>query len=296
MEVQAKTYYWAVGLSLAAAVGFALNSNLAAVAYTHGANPLSVLTLRSIIGALALFLVLKIKKVPLYLPAREMLAAAGLGAIFTLASFSILSAFQFIPVALAILIFYLFPLFTAVGAWAFYREPLRFLSVAMLIVALAGLALALNAGVGDLDIKGVLWAAASAVVVACFMLLNGKLVKGKDSRPYALIILTSAALMFVIASLVVGKFPLPETGAGLAVFFGVAAAHVFAFTVMLIAVSMVGPVRVSLFLNFEPVATIILGALMLGQILTPLQLVGAAIVIAAVIVAGRRKTAKLAGD
>jgi drug/metabolite transporter (DMT)-like permease len=62
MEVQAKTYYWAVGLSLAAAVGFALNSNLAAVAYTHGANPLSVLTLRSIIGALALFLVLKIKK------------------------------------------------------------------------------------------------------------------------------------------------------------------------------------------------------------------------------------------
>ncbi|MBT4671433.1 MAG: DMT family transporter [Rhodospirillaceae bacterium] len=296
MDANTKRYYWAVGLSLLAAIGYALNSSLAAVSYSHGASPLSVLTTRTIVGALGLYLILKIKKIPLKLSVRDMAAAAGLGVFFTLSAFSILSAFQFIPVALAVLIFYLFPLLTAIGAWAFFRQPLRPLFVAMLIVALVGLALALNTGADGLDIKGVLWAAAGAVVVACFMLLNGKLVQGKDARPYALAILSSAAVMFVIASLIVGEFPLPETGTGLAAFFGVAAAHASAFTVMFIALSMVGPVRVSLFLNFEPVATIILGVLLLGQVLAPLQLAGAGIVIAAVIIAGRQKIAEAATD
>lgn len=296
MDANTKRYYWAASLALLAAIGYALNSNLAAVSYSHGASPLSVLTMRSIIGALGLFVLLKMKKVPLKLPAIGIAAAGGMGVLFCLSAYSILSAFQFIPVALAVLIFYLFPLLTAIGAWTFYRQPLRPLFIAMLIVALAGLALALNTGAGDLDIRGVLWAAASSVVVAGFMLLNGKLVQGRDARPYALMILASAACMFVIASLIVGEFPLPGSRAGTAAFFGVAAAHATAFTVMLIAVSMVGPVRVSLFLNFEPVATIILGALLLGQVLAPLQLAGAAIVIAAVIIAGRQKIAEAATE
>ncbi len=296
MDANTKRYYWAVGLTLLAAVCYALNSNLAAISYTHGADPLSVLTTRSMVGALGLFLVLKIRKVSLQLPVREMLAAAGLGAVLTLASYLTLSAFQFIPVALAILIFYLFPLLTAIGAWAFYRQPLSPLFIAMAILALVGLALALKSGGGGLDIKGVLLAGASAVVVAVFMLLNGKLVQGRDSRPYSLIILCSAAALFVIASLISGDFLVPGSALGLAAYFGVAAAHSIAFIVCFIAVSMIGPVPVSLFLNFEPVATIILGALMLGQVLTPPQLAGAAIVIAAVIIAGRQKMAKAATE
>ena len=99
-----------------------------------------------------------------------MVAAGGMGVLFCLSAFSILSAFQFIPVALAIHIFYLFPLLTAIGAWAFYRQPLRPLFIAMLIIALAGLALALNAGGSELDIKGALWAAASAIVIAAVII------------------------------------------------------------------------------------------------------------------------------
>lgn len=41
--------------------------------------------------------------------------------------------------------------------------------------------------------------------------------------------------------------------------------------------------RSSLVMNLEPVASILFGFLLLGQILTPIQLSGAAIVIAAVV-------------
>ncbi len=54
------------------------------------------------------------------------------------------------------------------------------------------------------------------------------------------------------------------------------------------ATQIIGPVRTSLLMNFEAVFAIILGYLVLGQTLTPPQLAGAAIVIAALFVARRR--------
>jgi len=291
MDATAKTYYWAVGLTLLAATCYALNSTFAAMSYAHGTDPLSVLTARSIVGSLGLFLLLKFKKTPLKLTPRELLAACGLAVLFTLAAFLILSSFQFIPVALAILIFYLFPLLTAFGAWVFFREPLHPIFIAMLIAALVGLALALGTGAGDLDPEGAGLALGSAFVVAFLMLFNGRLVWGKDSRPYTLVIFSATAVIFIVADVAVGRFALPTGVAGWGAFAGVAIAHSVAFIVMVMAVSMIGAVRVSLFLNFEPVATIAIGALILDQILMPLQLLGATIVIAAVVIAGRQKLA-----
>ena len=46
----------------------------------------------------------------------------------------------------------------------------------------------------------------------------------------------------------------------------------------------------SLIMNFEPVAAVVLGFTMLGQVLTPLQLLGAGLVVGAIIV-GRWNTA-----
>ena len=54
------------------------------------------------------------------------------------------------------------------------------------------------------------------------------------------------------------------------------------------ATQIIGPVRTSLLMNFEAVSAIVLGYLVLGQTLTPPQLAGAAIVIAALFVARRR--------
>ena len=53
------------------------------------------------------------------------------------------------------------------------------------------------------------------------------------------------------------------------------------------ATQIIGSVRTSLLMNFEAVSAIVLGYLVLGQALAPLQLAGAAIVIAALLVARR---------
>jgi drug/metabolite transporter (DMT)-like permease len=42
-----------------------------------------------------------------------------------------------------------------------------------------------------------------------------------------------------------------------------------------------GPVRTGFLMNFEPIATVLLSAVILGQYLAPIQLAGAALVVAA---------------
>ena len=289
MEQQTKKYLSGTLLALLAAFCYALNSNFAAVSYAHGADPLSVLTTRVLVGAIGLYVVLKLTKVPLSLSREDIIGAAGLGVLLTIASFLILSSFQFIPVALAILIFYLFPLLTIIGSWILSDERLSLVYIGVLIFALLGLALALNVGGDNLDPKGMALALGGAFFVTLLLLFNGKLVKGRDSRPFTLVILFSSAVIFIIADLIAYQFLLPDSAFGMAAFFGVAVSYSFAIILMFSALSMIGPVRVSLFLNFEPVATIILGFFILGQALTALQLFGAAIVIAAITVAGRQK-------
>ncbi|MBT7954078.1 MAG: DMT family transporter [Rhodospirillaceae bacterium] len=289
MEQQAKTYLGGTILALLAAFCYSLNSNFAAVSYAHGADPLSVLTTRILVGATGLYVVLRIKKVPLSLSRQDKLAAAGLGVLLALSSFLIMSSFQYIPVALAILIFYLFPLLTAVGAWILGDEPLSPIFIGLLILALIGLAFALNIGGGNLDPKGVAFALGSAFFVTLLLLFNGKLVKGRDSRPFTLVILFSCTVIFIIADLISYQFLLPNSAIGMAAYLGVAVSYSFAIILMFTGLSMIGPVRVSLFLNFEPVATIFLGFFILEQTLTPWQLFGAAIVIVAISVAGRQK-------
>ncbi|MCX7152968.1 MAG: EamA family transporter, partial [Proteobacteria bacterium] len=45
-----------------------------------------------------------------------------------------------------------------------------------------------------------------------------------------------------------------------------------------------GPMRTSFYMNFEPIVSIALAALVLGQTLTALQLVGAALVVVSLVI------------
>ena len=53
-------------------------------------------------------------------------------------------------------------------------------------------------------------------------------------------------------------------------------------TSFFVAIAYIGAVRTSLTMNLEPVASIVVGFVILGQLFTPRQLIGAAIVIASV--------------
>lgn len=270
-------------LAGAAGIGFAANSTAAKLAYEGGTNPLTFLTLRSTLAALLVLAIVLLTQRSLYMPFRRRLAAFGIGVILATYSYGVLAAIQYIPVALAILIFYTFPLLTAAYTWISGRERPTILSVGALLVAFLGLALALDIGSGGMNPLGIALAAGAALGVTIVILLNNRLVGNADSYPVTLHMMFSAAALCALVTVMLGDFTLPQTRMGW-VSLGIGtASYAAAITTVFIAVSLAGPVPVTLSMNLEPVASMALGFIVLGQLLSGVQLLGAGLVIASVL-------------
>ncbi len=294
-ETSPQRPWLAVGVVLLVATSFALNTACAAVAIEAGSTPLTMLTVRASGAAVAIFVFLVAAGHRARLPRGERRAALALGPLIVLYSYGLLAALEFIPLALAVLIFYTYPLITAVVAWLTGQERFSRRTAAALALAFAGLTIALDVAGEGADGRGVALAGFAAVALAALVLGSARLIRGGDSRPATLHMLAAAAATAIVACLVTGDFALPQTQAGWLGFLGAPVFYTMAFIGFFWAMAKAGPVRTSLTMNFEPVASMAFGFLLLGQTLSPLQILGAGLVIAAVLGASVRGASVRAG-
>jgi len=246
-----------------------------------GARPLTVVALRSV-GALAIVaLYFRVARLPMRMPARERLAALAIGLPLCINNYCLNAAIGEIPVALAVLIFYVWPALVTVVTWVTGTEPFRWRAMFGLIFAFAGVALALNVDLTAAQTRGVILSFISACSWATVFLLINRLFAGRDTRVLTLHMLAVATTVFAVLLSVSGRAALPATPlgwtgmAGLTLFYAFGTIGLFAATVH------VGAMRTGFFMNFEPIGTLLLSALLLHQHLAPVQLVGAALVVAA---------------
>ncbi len=282
------------------ALAFAGNNVFAVFSYESGTTPLTLITGRMIFTLVALYLIMKFSRLAIPLPKRERYAALGLGVLNGTMAYCLMSAFNHVAVGLAVLVFYLYPMLTGLGAWATGQEKLNRGLVAGLVGGFAGLALALEITGDSANALGVGFAALASVLMAATALLSARVLKTDNARSVTLHMHISAAALFVIASVVVGDLSLPQTTRGwvgyicVPVFYTVAVASFFA------GIAHIGAVRASLIMNLEPVGSIAMGFVLLGQVLTPRQLLGAAIVIGSVTaikwLGGKKQVEKVKAD
>lgn len=264
------------------ALSFACNNAFAVLAYDGGATPLSLLAVRMLFALAALTLLMKVLGVDVALPRRERRAALGLGVLTGGVSFCLMTAFDLIAVGLAVLIFYLNPVLTGLGAWITGRERLTPGLVAGMAACFGGLALALELRGGSGDLAGMALAAAAAVFMAALLLLSARVLRDHDPRVVTIHMHVSATSLAVLACLAAGEFSLPETARGWTGMIAVPVFYTIAIAAFFAGIARIGPLRTSLAMNLEPIASIAAGFALLGQVLTPRQLAGAAVVVAAV--------------
>jgi drug/metabolite transporter (DMT)-like permease len=133
-----------------------------------------------------------------------------------------------------------------------------------------------------------LFAGLAAVSWTVVVVFGTRLAAGGDSRPVTLHIQLSALILFALSLAVTGEVRFPVSGGGWAALVLIPFLYGAAMAAFFTATQIIGSVRTSLIMNFEAVSAIVFGYLILGQALTPLQLAGGAIVIAALFVARRR--------
>lgn len=272
-----------IAVALAAAAGFSLANTSANVAYQGGSNPLTVAATRFLVPTAALVAWLRVSGISPVLPKRDAYAATSLGLVTALYTWALLRSFSSIPFALAILIFYLFPLIAAVIVAWFGWEKFSWKTGAAIVLALAGLALALDVHGGNLNIDGVVLAFFAAVGLAVVVVVSSRVFGKGDARPLTLYMAATASALLLIICASSGDFALPQTISGWVGFVAAAGFYGFAMIAFFIAISMIGPVRTSLFSYADAVLSAGLGVVVLGQALTLFQIAGIAIVVLALI-------------
>jgi drug/metabolite transporter (DMT)-like permease len=255
-----------------------------------GANIPSLLLARFGLAAVAFWLVLRatggwagLRR----LPRRVVLIGLGLGAAgYSLQSTLFFAAIDRLDVSLVSLLLYTYPAFVTVAALALGRAEPSLRIGAALVVASAGLALVLlAAGTGAFDLAGALLALAASVTYTTYILISDRIIGAVDPFALATLVLTGATASFATVGIATGSLDLAlPADAWLWLALIALVSTVIAVSAFFAGLRRVGPSEAAILSTFEPVVTVVLAFLVLGERLAPAQLAGGALVLGAVIV------------
>ena len=285
--------WFGYALCVLTAVSFAMNSTLAGLAFSGGSDAISLLAFRSAVAVLALLAFLRLRRAPAPPPEIRRRAWA-LGVMLAAYSYGLIGAMEYIPVGMAVLIFYTYPLIIAVLSWARGRERPSVPTIAALLVAFFGLLLVLNVTAGDLDGTGVAMAAGAAVTLATLVVFGERTLRRGGAGPVTLHMMAAATLVYAAVDLALGHFALPTTTAAWIGFLGAPLFYAFPAITFFYVIGLLGPVRTGLVMNLEPIASLSFAFLILGQRLALIQLLGCALVIGALTLVRLRSPAAAA--
>ncbi len=267
---------------LLAALGYSFHTTLSKASYAYGADPATILFLRSLVATVAIWILLRARGIDPWLKGRALVHGLTLGLVLSWQSFAMLTALYLIPASLMILVFYLFPLIVAGYTHFAGLQRVTSITLTALLAAFAGVALALGVSPSGLDWWGVLLALTATVTVAVNIVGSAAIMRNTDSLVVTFIISVAMLLVFGAYNLVRGKLALPSDPGGWWPLAGSVIAYLLAAICFYTAIGRLGPQRVAMAMNVEPIFTIGLAALLLDERLTPVQFVGAAMVIAAI--------------
>lgn len=288
-----------VALLMLVASVFAANHIAARLAFDHGASVEAAVAVRSGVTALALVALLRLQGVSMRLAAPTLARALVIGLLVSVQSFCLYSAVARIPVALALLAFNTYPLLLVLLSWAAGGERPPHRALVAMPVALLGLALALDVIGSARAVEG-RWAEIGAGVGFALgastsfvgvLFLTTRWLKDVDGRLRTLLTMAVTAVVMVLVGLADHSLALPADRVGwlglvlLTLLYGIAITSLFTI------VPRLGAASNTVALNFEPVAALVLGWAILSQSIAPHQMLGALVVIGAIVFlsAGKRR-------
>ena len=282
-------------------IAFMMGANhvAARLAFDHGVDVVTAVGVRSSVTALVVGLLLLMQSVPVDLTARHRRALPAMGLLIGVQSVCLYSAVARLPVALALLAFNTYPLWTALWARLLYRHRAEPRVLKAMPVMLFGLALALDvlgassglgaAGQWSRMGAGVAFALAAAATFGLALVVTQHEAGDLDGRLRTFSTMAIVAVLALAGVAVQGGFALPNAAPG---WWGLAALTFLygtAFTIMFTVLPRLGVVGNSAIMNVEPIFALVLAWALLGQAIAPMQLAGALLVVATVVWLGLRR-------
>ncbi|HVF77112.1 MAG TPA: DMT family transporter [Solirubrobacteraceae bacterium] len=293
-----------VALCLLSAVGFGLMAIFAKEAYAAGLGVTALLAARFVLAASIFWAIVTVRARvrarsaagarPARAQRRAVLACLGLGAIGYAAQAGLFfSALEQIDASLTSLLLYTYPALVFCGAVALGREHVTPWKALALALASAGAALVLlGGGTGGMEAAGIVLALGAGATYAIYILVAEAVVRRIDPIVLGALVATGAAVTFVGAGVVGGA--LQFTAAGWIWIAAIATlSTVLPILTFTLGMERVGASTASIVSTFEPVLTVGLAVALYDEALGPLQALGGALVLTAVIALQMRGTRAL---
>ena len=275
--------------AIGAAVCYGTNPLGALNLYAEGMNTPSVLFYRFGLAWVIIAVVMAVKtlakKENLRVNRRELLTLTALGLLFIGSSLTLYLSFHHMPAGVASTILFTYPVMTAVIMTLFFKEKVRFATVAAIVLSLAGVLLLYWSDTdGTLSLVGVILVLASALTYALYIIVVDKSPLAMSSFKinfYVLFFCAAGMALFALASGQPLMLP-PTPRAWLWVGWLAVVPAIMALVMMVYAAKYLGSTPTAILGALEPTTAVLIGILVFSEPFGMRLLVGIVLILAAV--------------
>jgi drug/metabolite transporter (DMT)-like permease len=275
---------------LGSATAFGTLAIFAKLGYSSGLGTEQTLAFRFLLAAIGMIvLALLLGQNPLRLRRSQLLTLFGLGAVvYTGQSLTYFIALRSLEASLVVLIAYIYPSLVVIAGWLFLRRAISAWHGVALAMSFAGVALLVGGAEFHLSWAlgwPLLLAIASPTIYTGYILIGERVMKSVPAVAASAVIMTGAALAFCVLAALNHELAFPRNADGWAVGVGIALIPtMIAISLFLAGLPRIGAARAALLSTWEPVVTVFLAVIVLGDRLSLVQVAGGILVIVAVIV------------
>jgi probable blue pigment (indigoidine) exporter len=266
---------------ITSALSFSAADILGKVVFNDGMDVLSFVTTRGVLTAL--FFWFWLRGAPPARPhtRRERIVWIVIGVMFSANAFALLLAIQLLPLSIAILTYFSYPLLTGLAGAVTGIDRVGWRGLLAALAAFVGLTMMLGARLGDVELLGVVSALAAAVLRVVTLLITRASLRDTDSRLNTWYSLVPSALLFVLASALTQTWNPPQSALGWTAFAGMSVTSTVSLLTIFVSIARIGPFRTALIMNLEPLVSTLGSIALLGEVLTPVQAMGGAVMLVA---------------
>ena len=272
-------------LVLISAAGFATLAIFIKIAYAAGANTLTVITMRFTLAAVFLWMALKPFGISPRINLKIAIKLCLMGLIgYASMSFFFAASLRYLPVSLATMLLFTYPTLVSIMSFINGNEQFSWQKGLALMICGSGLFLILGVSFESINQFGVVLGLGAAIIYSCYIMISKHVLKDVHSLVATTYVCSAAALAYALYTSITGQLilTLPSTGwlalLGIA-FFGTIVGILCFFA----GINKIGPAKASIISTAEPVLTILLSALVLGEQLTLLQGIGGLLIISSIL-------------
>jgi drug/metabolite transporter (DMT)-like permease len=272
-----------LGPGILAAISFAIGDVFSKVALIDGMDVLTLSTFRSAFSVVCIFPWLWFQPPPTPATPRQRNISLGLGILFAGIVFGLFKAIELLQVPVAVLTYFIYPLLTGIVGALVGLDKLTWRGATAALVAFVGLAMIVGAGSDVIVPAGIAIAVAAACCRTAVLLITRASLMGADPRLVTWYSILSSTAILGAFSLGTWNWHAPHTVYGWVALITVSITITISVLMLFVSVNRIGPFRSALIMNLEPLLATIHSVPLLGDIITPVQALGGAIMLAALV-------------